>query len=117
MPFCIISREAFSAVGWQNASRQSCRSDWSPEISCVGILRPCALETSVNDVHLLKIARVFMCRLILKTYNFSYTTCNLWKKLKRHIILFLRHTFFCKIKRHIIVLYDKYFSYMTYSCL
>ena len=38
------------------------------------------------------------------------------KKLKRHVIFLIRRLFFFKIKRHIIVLYDIYFSYMTYAC-
>ena len=35
------------------------------------------------------------------TYNFSYTTYNLLKKLKRHIFFLIRYTIFFKIKRHI----------------
>ena len=37
--------------------------------------------------------------------------------LERHIIFLIQNIYFFKIKRHIIVLYDTYFSYMTYSCL
>ena len=44
LPFCKISTKAFSAVG----NQQRCRRDSSPENSCIGILRPCALETNGN---------------------------------------------------------------------
>ena len=44
MPFCKISTKAFSAVG----NQQRCRRDLSPKNSCIGILRPCALETNGN---------------------------------------------------------------------
>ena len=44
LPFCRISTKAFSAVG----NQQRCRRNSSPENSCIGILRPCALETNGN---------------------------------------------------------------------
>jgi len=38
----------------------------------------------------------------------SYTTYNLFKKIKRQTIFIIRHTIFSKIKQHIIVLYNIY---------
>jgi len=36
----------------------------------------------------------------------SYTTYNLFKKIKQHVISLIRHIIFFEIKQHIIVLYN-----------
>jgi len=82
---------------------------------CKNSLFSRVLWTDNFCIHL-KFTRVSRLSLNIKRHMYiSYTTYNLSKKIKWHIIFLTRHIIFFEINQHIIVLYNIQFFYTTYQ--